>query len=52
MPRAELFLGNLSRDISKKDIEDVFDKYGRLLRCELKNKGGLSFLIILKLYFV
>lgn len=44
MPRTELFLGNLGRDISRSDIEKVFDKYGRLLRCDLKNRGfGANF---------
>ncbi len=39
MPRTELYIGNLSKDVSKRDIEDVFDKYGRLLRCDIKNRG-------------
>lgn len=39
MPRTELYIGNLGRDVSRKDIESVFDKYGRLLRCDIKNKG-------------
>ena len=39
MPRTELYIGNLNRDVSRKDIESVFDKYGRLLRCDVKNKG-------------
>lgn len=39
MPRTELYIGNLNRDVSKKDIESVFEKYGRLLRCDLKDKG-------------
>jgi RNA recognition motif-containing protein len=44
MGRTELFIGNLNKEIERKDIEDVFDKYGRLLRCEIKNKGmGSSF---------
>jgi RNA recognition motif-containing protein len=47
MPRAELFVGNLSRDTTRRDIEEVFDKYGRLLGCELKNKGmGSSFCFV------
>ncbi len=37
--RTELFVGNLIRDIQRKDIEDTFDKYGRLVRCDIKNKG-------------
>ena len=39
MGRTELFLGNLGRDISRSDIEKTFDKYGRLIRCDLKNRG-------------
>ena len=39
MPKAELYIGNLGRDVSRKDIENVFDKYGRLLRCDVKNRG-------------
>lgn len=39
MPKTELYIGNLNRDVTKKDIESVFEKYGRLLRCDLKDKG-------------
>ena len=39
MPKTELYVGNLNRDVTRKDIESVFDKYGRLLRCDLKNRG-------------
>jgi RNA recognition motif-containing protein len=39
MTQTELFVGNLNRDIERKDIEDVFKKYGRILRCDLKNRG-------------
>ena len=39
MPRTELYIGNLNKDVCKKDIESVFDKYGRMLRCEIKSKG-------------
>jgi RNA recognition motif-containing protein len=47
MPRSELFVGNLVSDISSKDIEEVFDKYGRILKCEVKNKGpGASFCFV------
>ena len=38
MPK-ELFVGNLNREISREEIEDVFDKYGKVLRCDLKNRG-------------
>jgi RNA recognition motif-containing protein len=39
MPKTELYVGNLNRDVTRKDIEGVFDKYGNLLRCDLKNRG-------------
>lgn len=39
MPKTELYVGNLNRDVTRKDIESVFDKYGRLVRCDLKNRG-------------
>ncbi len=45
MPSKELFLGNLGRDVTRQDIEDVFDKYGRVERCDIKNRGELFFLI-------
>jgi RNA recognition motif-containing protein len=41
MPKSELFIGNLDRQITQRDLEDVFDKYGKILRCEVKNKGIL-----------
>ena len=42
MPSKELFLGNLGRDVTSKDLEDIFDKYGRIERCDVKNKGIFS----------
>lgn len=39
MPKTELFVGNLDRDVQRKDIEDVFEKYGKLIRCDIKSKG-------------
>ncbi len=41
MPSKELFLGNLGRDVTRQDIEGVFDKYGRVERCDIKNRGKL-----------
>ena len=38
-PRTELFVGSLNRDVQRKDMEDVFEKYGRLVRCDTKNRG-------------
>jgi RNA recognition motif-containing protein len=49
MGRKELFVGNLSRDVQKRDIEDVFDRYGKLIRCDVKDKGIYLFLFKLEL---
>ena len=44
MPRTELFVGNLTEDIAREDVEDVFRKYGKLIKCDVKSKGtGNSF---------
>ncbi len=42
MPRNELFIGSLPRDVSRRDIENIFDKYGRIERCDIKNRGKHS----------
>lgn len=39
MPRNELYIGNLNRDVSSKDIESVFKRHGKILRCDIKNRG-------------
>lgn len=39
MSKTELFIGNLDRDVQQKDIEDVFEKYGKIIKCNIKNKG-------------
>lgn len=39
MPKAELYIGNLGRDVSRRDIETIFDKYGKVRRCDIKSKG-------------
>jgi len=39
MPRNELFIGSLPRDVQRRDIESAFDKYGRIERCDIKNRG-------------
>jgi len=31
-----LFVGRLSNDARSSDLEDVFSKYGRITRCEVK----------------
>ena len=42
MGRNELYIGNLNKDVSSRDIENVFRKHGKVLRCEVKNKGTLT----------
>jgi arginine/serine-rich splicing factor 1/9 len=39
MPKSELYIGNLNKDVSQRDIESVFKRHGKILRCEVKNKG-------------
>lgn len=39
MPKKELYIGNLNKEVSRRDIESVFDKYGRLVRCDIKDRG-------------
>ena len=54
MPRNELFIGNLDRHVTQRDIESVFDKYGKILRCDVKNRGEAIFykeIMILKKQF-
>lgn len=34
--RAQLFVGRLPIDIRERDVEQVFEKYGRLIRCDVK----------------
>lgn len=42
MPKTELYIGNLAGGTRQRDIESLFDKYGRLVRCDVKDKGKLS----------
>ena len=42
MPRSELFIGNLDRNVTQRDIEKHFDKFGKILRCDVKNKGKIT----------
>ncbi|XP_065070605.1 serine/arginine-rich splicing factor 3-like isoform X1 [Rhopilema esculentum] len=37
---AQLFIGSLSRDTQERDLENVFFKHGKLLRCDLKRGFG------------
>ena len=43
MPRgSELFLGGLSKETRRQDLEDVFTKYGRITRCDIKYVNGYA----------
>jgi RNA recognition motif-containing protein len=42
-----LFVGRLPSDFSERDLEDIFYKYGKISRCDLKR--GASFC---KYYFI
>lgn len=37
-----LFVGRLPRDIRPRELEDLFHKYGRITRCDIK-RGGYGF---------
>lgn len=34
-----IYIGNLPPDVRTKDVEDLFDKYGKIVFCDLKNRG-------------
>ena len=40
MPKNELFLGGLSKETRRKDLEDIFKRYGKLTRCDIKYVNG------------
>ncbi len=35
-----LFIGRLNTRIDKRDLEDLFHKFGRIRRCDVKNGQG------------
>ena len=51
MPRAELYIGNLNRDVNKKDIESVFEKYAIEIPRVCPSSNGLCKIIEVN-YFV
>ena len=51
MPRTELFVGNLTEDIAREDVEDVFRKYGKLIKCDVKSKGTGNFHLSVVVFF-
>lgn len=43
MPRSvELFLGGLSKETRRADLEDIFSKYGKITRCDIKYVNGYA----------
>jgi len=36
----ELFVGNLNPDVRSRDLENVFGRYGKIVRCDLKKNFG------------
>jgi len=36
----ELFVGNLNPNVRSRDLENVFGRYGRIVRCDLKKNFG------------
>ena len=40
MQRKELYIGGLDRNCNQSDLESVFDKYGRIARCSVKNSAN------------
>lgn len=39
MPKTELYIGNLNKNATEREIESVFKRHGKIKRCEVKNKG-------------
>ncbi|KAI9341538.1 hypothetical protein DFJ73DRAFT_778831 [Zopfochytrium polystomum] len=39
----KLYVGHLPRNFPRRDLEDIFSKYGRILSCEIK-QGGFAFI--------
>ena len=52
MPHNELFLGGLNKETRRQDLEDVFSKYGRLTRSDIKYINGSFLLLLLFIYKV
>ena len=42
MPSRELFIGGLDRHCTQTDLENTFEKHGKITRCSVKNSGKHS----------
>ncbi|KAJ1772146.1 hypothetical protein IW140_001212 [Coemansia sp. RSA 1813] len=43
MSSIQLFVGRLPREIRSSELEEIFEKYGKLSRCDIKRGTNLSF---------
>ncbi|UYV69944.1 hypothetical protein LAZ67_7001286 [Cordylochernes scorpioides] len=46
MSRSQLLIGRLPTNVRERDVEQVFEKYGRLLRCNMKYGGGMAYAFV------
>ncbi|XP_076351506.1 uncharacterized protein LOC143247392 [Tachypleus tridentatus] len=44
--RSHLFVGRLPIDVRERDVENVFEKYGRLVRCDVKYGTGTAYAFV------
>ncbi|KAL3196053.1 hypothetical protein MRX96_045390 [Rhipicephalus microplus] len=44
--RGQLFIGRLPLDTRERDVEQVFERYGRLLRCDVKYGTGMAYAFV------
>ncbi|PRD24358.1 UNVERIFIED_CONTAM: rsp-3 [Trichonephila clavipes] len=44
--RSQLFVGRLPLKCKEKEIEEMFEKYGPLLRCDLKYGTGMAYAFV------
>jgi len=45
MSKTKIFVGKLPKDTSKSDLEDSFNKFGKIKDIEMRN--GFAFIVIL-----
>ena len=41
MPSKELFIGGLDKECTQSDLENTFEKHGKITRCSVKNSGKI-----------
>ncbi|XP_002399999.2 serine/arginine-rich splicing factor RS2Z33 isoform X2 [Ixodes scapularis] len=44
--RGQLFIGRLPLECRERDVEQVFERYGRLLRCDVKYGTGMAYAFV------